>query len=130
MGGVLAIPKMLSESPEEAAISRVLVNNERTAPTTLVIVQTDTAVSISDGRPTRTFHPGGKEDIQQLTAGPIGTTSRWDGVKLVVEYAISKDRKLRYTYSRDAASSPLVVQVQFLEKGKGDAIKRVYDLKK
>jgi hypothetical protein len=127
--GVMAIPKMMMASPEEAEISKELVNNERVAPSTIVILQTDTTVSISDGHPTRTFHPGGKEDIQQLLAGPIGTISKWDGPRLVIEYTISKDRKLRYTYGRETATSPLVVLVQFLEKGKGDAMKRVYDLK-
>jgi hypothetical protein len=126
----VAIPKTLMESPEEAALGKELVENERTAPSTLVITQTEAVLTVTDDHSRKwTYHPGAKEDIQQLVAGPIGTTTKWDGAKLVVDYSISKDRKVRYTYSREAASSPLVVEVQFLEKGKGDAIKRVYDMK-
>lgn len=126
-GGAEPAPRVLMESPEDAAKVRELVLIEMTPASSLTIVQTDALVTITDSHGTRTFHTSGKEDIQQLLAGPIGTTAKWEGPKLVIDYNIEKDRKVRYTYGREAASSPLVVQVQFLEKGKGDAIKRVYD---
>jgi hypothetical protein len=126
-GGAEVAPKILMESPEDAAKVRELVLSEMTPASSLTIVQTDALVTITDARATRTFHTNGKEDIQQLAAGPIGTTAKWDGLKLVIDYNIEKDRKLRYTYTRESDHAPLVVQVQFLEKGKGDAIKRVYD---
>jgi hypothetical protein len=78
----------------------------------------------------RTFHPTGKEEIQQLDAGPIGAVSRWTGNQLEIRVTIEDDRRFRYTYSR-APNGQLVVETR-LEEGRAskadDVIKRVYDL--
>ena len=57
----------------------------------LTIVQSETAVTITDAHgAARMFHTNGKEEIQQLDAGPMATTSKWDGGKLVIEYRVEK----------------------------------------
>ena len=40
---------------------------------------------------------------------------------------MNQTQELRYTYSRVASPPQLVVEVQFLERGKGEIIKRVYE---
>jgi hypothetical protein len=119
-------PMGLPESEEDSHKLEQLIAEVRDPSPALTIVQHDTAVSIADGHGvSRTFHTGSKQDIQQLNAGPLATTSKWDGGKLVIEYRIEKGRQLRYTYTRQAAR--LQVQVQLLERAKNAPIVRVYD---
>jgi hypothetical protein len=45
----------------------------------------------------------------------------------VVAYHVEHDRELRYTFSHSANPSQLVVDVQFVEHGGGDKVRRVYE---
>jgi hypothetical protein len=115
------------ESEEDTKKIQELVNEVKNPPVRMTIVQTDTAVTISDARGwTRTVHAGGKEETLQLNAGPIGVVTKWEDPKLVIRYLVEKDRELRYRYSR-TETRRLAVEVQFAEHGHGDVIKRVYD---
>ena len=92
----------------------------------LTISQSEGVVTITDGgAQTRRFHPG-KDDEQRLADGGITTHTKWDKNALVVDYALEKDRDVRYTYSRGSDTAPLVVAVSFRDHGHGDIVRRTY----
>ena len=94
----------------------------------LTIVETPTAVTITDDRgQSRTFHPDGKEEVLQLDGVPVGVTAKREAGRLVVLYKVEQGRELRYTYSRAASPPQLVVDVQFIERGGGDEVRRIYE---
>jgi hypothetical protein len=62
--------------------------------------------------------------LGEVTA--IAASTREAG-RLIVRYKVNQTQELRYTYSRVASPSQLVVEVQFLDRGKGEIIKRVYE---
>jgi hypothetical protein len=116
------------ESEEDSRMIRELVAEVKNPPATLMITQTDAAITIADanGR-TRTYHPTGKEETIQLDAGSIGVVSQWGPAEMVIRYRVEKDRELRYTLARAAGARQLLVTTQFAERGRGQIIKRVYD---
>ena len=79
---------------------------------------------------TFTFHPNGKDEIEQLEAGPVDAITKWTGNQLEIRLTIENYRRFRYTYSR-APGGQLVIETR-LEEGRsctaGDVIRRVYDL--
>ncbi len=107
-----------------------LLDDAKEPSPTLAITQTDTAVTVVDAHAhTRRFHPNGKEDIEQLEAGPVGATSRWNGQQLIVDVTIAKDRMFRYVYSK-RPDGKLVVETHLEDKpghDAGNVITRVYD---
>jgi hypothetical protein len=118
----------LPVSEEQARNERQLVAEAKEPPAFLAITQTETVITIADERGrTLTLHPDGREEFQQLDAAPVATITRWDGPRLVVRYRVRSDRELRYTLSRASETGPLVVQVQFVERGGRDVVTRIYD---
>jgi hypothetical protein len=121
-------PAMLS--PDAAKQVAELLDDAKTPSPALTITQTDTAVTVLDAREhTRRFHPNGKEDIEQLEAGPVGATSRWNGGQLIVDVTIAKDRMFRYVYSK-RPDGKLVVETHLEDKpghDAGNVITRIYD---
>jgi hypothetical protein len=118
-------------SEEDASKIKELIADARNPSPVLAISQTETSVTITGSQDrARVFHPTGKEELEQLDAGPIGSTSRWNGQQLVIQFTITDRRVFRYLYSR-LPSGQLLVETR-LEEGrareKADAIKRVYDL--
>jgi hypothetical protein len=117
-------------SPDAAKQIAELIDDAKEPSPTLTITQTDTAVTVVDARDhTRRFHPNGKEDIEQLEAGPVGATSKWNGQQLVVDVTIAKDRMFRYVYSK-RPDGKLVVETRLEDKpghDAGNVITRVYD---
>jgi len=115
------------EGEDDAKRLQQLTAEVRNPPSQLTIDETPTAVTITNdkGQP-RTFHTIGKEDVLQLDGVPVGATSRREAGRLVVLYQVEQGRQLRYTYSRAADPQQLVVEVQFLEHGTGDHVRRVY----
>jgi hypothetical protein len=116
---------------EDANKIKELIADAKDPSPALAISQTETSVTITDAQDrARVFHPTGKEEIEQLGAGPIGSKSRWNGQQLVIEFTVTDNRVFRYLYSR-LPSGQLLVETR-LEEGrardKADAIKRVYDL--
>ena len=115
------------ESEDDAARVQQLTAEVRNPATHLTIVDTPSAITITDDRGrSRTFHPDGRQELLQLDSVPVGATATREGGRLVVVYQVEEGRELRYTYSRSIAPPQLVVDVQFLEKGKGDTVRRVY----
>jgi len=129
-GGAGFSIQSVRESEEDVNKIKELIADAKTPSNVLTIAQTDTAVIITDAQDrTRAFHPTGKEETEQLAAGPIGATSRWSGPQLSVQFTVRSDRVFRYLYSR-LPSGQLLVETR-LEDGrsreKTEVIRRVYD---
>jgi hypothetical protein len=126
-GGVSAVPPRL-ESEDDAKRAQQLTEEARNPSAHLTIVETPTAVTITDdrGRP-RTFRADGKEEVLQLDEVPVAATAKWEAGRLVVLYKVEQGRELRYTYSRAANPPRLVVDVQFIERGGRDSARRIYE---
>jgi hypothetical protein len=119
-------PRPVSE--EQARNEQQLIGEVKNPPAFLSITQTESLITITDERGrTLTLHPDGREEFQQLDAAPVATVTRWDGPRLVVRYKVRAERELRYTLSRASDVGPLLVQVQFVERGGRDVVTRIYD---
>ena len=116
------------ESYDDARRLQLLAAEVRNPPARLMIVDTPTAVTITNelGQ-SRTLHPDGKEESIELQGVSIGVTSQRDADRLVVVYRAGKDRQIRYTYSHSSNPLELVVDVQLLDHGAGDKARRVYE---
>ena len=116
------------ESEDDAKRIQQLTAEVRNPSARLTIVETPTAVTITDDRgQSRTFHPDGKEEVLQLDGVPVGVTAKREAGRLVLLYRVEQGRDLRYTYSRAASPPQLVVDVQFIERGGGDGVRRIYE---
>ena len=115
-------------SREDSMRNAVLTSEVRDPSALLAIAETATEVVITPGKgASRTFHLTGKEEVLQLEGVTVVTTATRDAGRLVVRYKIDQQHELRYTYSRIASPPQLVVEVQLLDRGKGDSVKRVYE---
>jgi hypothetical protein len=126
------------ESVDDAKRVQQLTAEVRNPSARLTIVETPNAVTLTDDRgQSRTFHPdgkgnkpdgkGNKEEVLQLDGVPVGVTAKREAGRLVVLYNVEQGRELRYTYSRVASPPQLVVDVQFVERGGGDRVRRIYE---
>lgn len=115
------------ESFDDAARRERLTEEVRNPGTQLSIVDIGSSVAITDDRgQTRTVHPDGRREVLRLGDTPVGVVSKRDGTRLVVLYDVENGRELRYTYSVAPDRTELLVDVQFLERGTGDTVRRVY----
>ncbi len=115
------------ESEDDAKRVQQLTAEVRSPSAHLTIVDTAAAVTVTDDRGhSRTFHPTGIKETVQLEDVPVSVTTRREPGRLVVVYSVEPGRELRYTYARTSAER-LEVDAQFVERGGGDTIKRVYD---
>jgi hypothetical protein len=115
-------------SREDSMRNALLTNEVRDPAARLAITETAAEVTIvPDKGQARTFHPVGREEVLQLDGVGVTTTATRDAGRLIVRYKVDQGHELRYTYSRIATPPQLVVEVQFLERGKGDSVKRVYE---
>jgi hypothetical protein len=127
-GGQSAAPDSRMESEDDVRRAEQLTDEVRNPSAHLMIAETATAVTITDDRGrSRTFHPDGRDEAQQLDRVPVGTRTRWEGPRLVVRYAAEQNRELRYTYSRRLAPPQLVVEIEFIERGGRQRVTRVYE---
>jgi hypothetical protein len=116
------------ESEDDAKRVQQLTAEVRNPSARVTIVETPTAVTITDDRgQSRTFHPDGKEEVLQLDGVPVGVTAKREAGRLVVLYRAEQGRDLRYTYSRAASPPQLVIDVEFIERGRGDGVRRIYE---
>ena len=87
----------------------------------MTITETANEVTITpDKGSPRTFHPNGREEVVQLDGVTVATTSALEAGRLVVRYKVDQQHELRYTYSRVASPPQLVVEVQFVERGRAE----------
>ena len=115
-------------SREEAENGRQLVAEVRTPALRLTIARSGAAIVITDERGrARTYHPDGRETFVPFDAAPVATVTRWDAGRLIIRYKVEPGREVRYTLSRTASPSQLVVQAELVERGGRDTIVRVYD---
>jgi hypothetical protein len=116
------------ESYDDARRLSLLTAEARNPPARLMIVDTPTLVTITNelGQ-SRALQPNGKAESIKLEDVPVLVTTKREGDRLVVDYAVEQGRDVRYTYSHSATPSSLIVEVQFLERGAGDKAKRVYE---
>ena len=115
-------------SREDSMRISLLTNEARDPAAVLVITETATEVVMTpDKGVARTFHPTGREEALPLGEVTAIASSTREGGRLIVRYKANPGQELRYTYSRVASPPQLVVEVQFLDRGKGEIIKRVYE---
>jgi hypothetical protein len=119
----------VSRVSREDSMRNALLTNEAREPAALLAI-TDSATEVvitPDKGVARTFHPIGREEVVQTGDVTITATSTREAGRLIVRYKVNQAQELRYTYSRIASPSQLVVEMQFLDRGKGEVIKRVYE---
>ncbi len=115
------------ESYDEGRRRQLLTDEVRTPPARLTIVDTPAAVTITDDKGSaRTFHPGaGAESLPLENVSVLTIASREEG-KLTVLYSVADLRQIRYVFSRALGGGPLMVDVQLLERGNGEVVRRIY----
>jgi hypothetical protein len=127
-GGVASPFSARPESEDDVKRVRELTDEVREPSRHLTIAETPTAFTVTnEGGQSRVFYPDGKEHLIQLDDVPVSVTAKREGGALVVMFSVEEGRQLRYTYSRVASPAQLVVDVQFLEHGGGDQVRRVYE---
>jgi hypothetical protein len=120
-------PRIPQESQEDAKRLRFLSDEVRRPPERLSLAVTPAVVTITpDGGAARTVQPGRRDD--SVPIGPISavTNVKWERDRLTVAYNAETGRIARYTYSLDPSSRQLFVDVEFVGRGGGDKVRRVY----
>jgi hypothetical protein len=126
-GGGLGAPKIVRETEEDTQRALLLTDEVRNPFEHLTITETPTDVTITPDRAAaRTFHPNGKDE--EIAVGRVMATvnARWDGSRLIIVYKVETGRELHYTYSLNANPTQLIVDVEFVERGGGDKVRRIY----
>ena len=116
------------ESADDATRVLVLTAEVRNPPAFLTIAESGGAITLtSNPGETRTFHPGSGREALHFGDLAIGVTARWEEDRLIVVYDAEEGRQLRYTYSPTADPRRLRIDVQFVERGGGDSVVRIYE---
>ena len=119
---------ILPETQEDARRRRFLTDEVRLPPEHLTIVVTPASVTITPDRgAARTVQPGRRDE--GVTIGPItaATTAMWEGDRLTIGYSAETGRVVRYTYAVNPSSHQLIVDVEFVGRGGGDKVRRIYE---
>jgi hypothetical protein len=117
------------ESYEDGQRRRILVDEVRTPWTRMTIVDTPTAITITNelGQ-SRTLHPTGQPDSIEVESIPIAVTTTRDGNRLVVVYHVEQDRDVHWTYTLSGTPARLSAEAQLFDRDKGgDKATRVYE---
>lgn len=121
--------RVQSETQEDASRVRFLTDEVRVPPERLTIDVTPALVTITpDPGAPRTVQLGLRD--QSVKIGPVTATTNtsWDGGRLTVAYDAGGGRVIRYSYSNGQSPMMLIVDVEFIEGGRGgDRVRRVYD---
>jgi hypothetical protein len=121
-------PRVQSQSAEDAQRVRFLTDEVRVPYERLTLSVTPATVTITPDRaPARSFQPGKRDEA--VTLGPVtaSATASWELDRLVIIYKAETGRTLRYTYSLNASPRQLIVDVEFIERGGGDKVRRIYE---
>ena len=120
-------PRIQRESQEDAQRVLLLTDEVRMPFDHLTITETAEAITITPDRaPARTFRVGGKDEEVSLGRVMATVNTSFDAGRLVVLYIAETGRQLRYAYSLNASPKQLIVDVEFIERGGGDKVRRVY----
>lgn len=126
--GGFGAPGIVRETEEDSQRISTLTDEVRNPFDHLTIAVTPTDVTITPDRaPVRTLHTDGRDDTVPLGRVTSVANTMWDAGRLVVVYKAGTGRQLRYVYSLNANPMQLIVDVEFVERGGGDKVKRVYD---
>ena len=121
-------PLTLPETQEVAQRRRFLTDEVRLPSARLTIAVTPASVTITpDPGAPRTLHTGRRDDPVTIGSITAITTAMWEGDRLFVDYTAEPGRTLRYTYAVNASPRQLIVDVEFVGRGGGDKVRRVYD---
>lgn len=124
----LGAPRIVRETEEDSQRISTLTDEVRNPFDHLTIAVTPTEVTITPDRaPARTLHTDGRDDAIPLGRVTSIANTTWDAGRLVVVYKADTGRQLRYAYSLNANPMQLIVDVEFVERGGGDKVRRVYD---
>jgi hypothetical protein len=116
------------QSADDATRVQVLTAEVRNPPAFLTIAESGDAITLtSNPGETRTFHPGRGREAIHVGDLSVGVTARWEDDRLIVVYDAEEGHQLRYTYSPTADPRRLRIDVQFVERGGGDSVVRIYD---
>jgi len=116
------------ESADDAKRVQLLTAEVRNPPTFLTIADSSGAITFTSNQgETRTFHPGRVREELHFGDLPVAVTARWEEDRLIVVYDAEEGHQLRYTYSLTADPRRLRIDVQFVERGGGDSVVRIYD---
>ena len=126
--GGFGAPGIVRETEEDSQRISTLTDEVRNPFDHLTIAVTPTDVTITPDRaPARTLHTDGRDDTVPLGRVTSVANTTWDAGRLVVVYKADTGRQLRYVYSLNANPMQLIVDVEFVERGGGDKVRRVYD---
>lgn len=121
-------PGIARESEDDARRISVLTDEVRVPFDRLSIAAQPSLVTITPDRASaRAFHTDGRDDEISLGRVTASATTRWDAGRLVILYKAQIGRELRYTYSINTSPTQLIVDVEFLERGGGDRVRRIYE---
>ncbi|MEQ1694183.1 MAG: hypothetical protein ABMA00_23050, partial [Gemmatimonas sp.] len=121
-------PRVQNQSAEDARRVRFLTDEVRNPYEHLALTITPAVVTIAFDRVApRTFHPGRRDEEMMLGPVPGVATATWEGAHLVISYKAETGRLVRYIYSLNQSPRQLIVDVEFIERGGGDKVRRVYE---
>jgi hypothetical protein len=128
--GIRGPVPLIPETQDDSQRRRFLTDEVRLPPERLTIAVTPASVTLTpEPGAARTVHPGRRDD--GVTIGPITstTTAMWEGDRLMVAYNAEAGRTVRYVYAVNPSPSPrqLIVEIEFVGRGGGDKVRRVYD---
>ncbi len=116
------------ESAEDAQRVTFLTDEVRIPYDQLAMAVTPADVTLTPDRgPARTFHPGRRDESVSLGRVTAVATTSWEEGRLIIVYTAGPGRILRYTYSLNQNPKQLVVDVEFIERGGGDKVRRLYE---
>jgi hypothetical protein len=116
------------ESEDDVKRLQLLTAEVRNPPAHLILAETATSITITDDRgQSRTFHPEVKDETIRLDGVAVRVNAKREAGRLVVVYDVEQDRQLRYSYYPVPRTSQLAVDVQFVERGGGDSVRRIYE---
>ena len=119
---------IVRETEEDSQRISTLTDEVRNPFDHLTIAVTPTDVTITPDRaPARTLHTDGRDDTVPLGRVTSVANTTWDAGRLVVVYKAGTGRQLRYVYSLNANPMQLIVDVEFVERGGGDKVRRIYE---
>jgi len=114
------------ESYDAAQRREKLTDEVRTPANRLTVVDQPDAVTITDERGnSRTFHLDTPSETVMVSDVPVLVTAHRESSVLIVTYSVADLRQLRYSFSR--MDNRLVVDAQFVERGRGDSVRRIYN---
>lgn len=121
-------PRIQTQTEDDSRRVRFLTDEVRLPPDRLAIAVTPATVTLTPDRgAVRTVQPGKRDDSVNLGPMTAVVNAAWEGTRLVVVYRADGARTIRYTYTVTPQPRQLAIDVEFIERGGGDRIRRIYD---